>query len=108
MKEAAKLLEGYHDFRTFMGKHLGSDEKDTRKVMEYININAVDRTGYSSVYSWPSFIHNNGDGDEYLFIDVYLKSKSFLYKQVRENENLEVNKILFIFYLRECLVPNTT
>ncbi|XP_018578535.1 tRNA pseudouridine synthase-like 1 isoform X2 [Anoplophora glabripennis] len=79
MKEAAKLLEGYHDFRTFMGKNSGSDEKCTRKVMDYIKVKTVDKTGYSNVYSWPSFIHN--DVDDYLFVDVYLKSKSFLYRQ---------------------------
>ncbi|KAJ8967524.1 hypothetical protein NQ314_002839 [Rhamnusium bicolor] len=81
MKEAAKLLEGHHDFRTFMSKHLSSDDKITRRIVDYIRISETNKSGYSS-YSWPSNILNNSD--EYLFIDVYMKSKSFLYKQVSE------------------------
>lgn len=80
MREAAKLLEGYHDFRTFMGKNSQNDNKDTRRIIDYITINKSDRTGYSDTYSWPAFIQN--EMDEYLFIDIYLKSKSFLYRQV--------------------------
>lgn len=80
MREAAKLLEGYHDFRTFMGKSPQNNEKNTRRIMEYITIRKIERTGYSNIYSWPAFTNN--DLEEYLFVDVYLKSKSFLYKQV--------------------------
>ncbi|KAJ8912933.1 hypothetical protein NQ315_017264 [Exocentrus adspersus] len=80
MREAAKQLEGFHDFRTFMATYLNSNEKDTKRVIDYIKIKKPDRRGYSNIYSWPDFISGNEDY-EYLFIDVYIKSKGFLYKQ---------------------------
>lgn len=78
MKEGAKLFEGYHDFRTFMGKNKQPGYKLTRRVVDYIAIRKIDKPGYST-YSWPHFTHP----EDYLFLDVYMKSKGFLYRQVR-------------------------
>ncbi|XP_050501442.1 tRNA pseudouridine synthase-like 1 [Diabrotica virgifera virgifera] len=80
MKEGAKLLEGYHDFRSFMGKITQQEYKLTRRVLEYIHINHTGRPGYSP-YSWPDFTHTSQN--DYIFLDVYIKSKGFLYRQVR-------------------------
>ncbi|XP_050305137.1 tRNA pseudouridine synthase A [Anthonomus grandis grandis] len=83
MGKAAKMLEGYHDFRTFMGKVVNGDKKITRK--EILNINIVERNkceiGVSSAFSWPSSAINNSDPDSHLILDIYFKGKGFLYKQ---------------------------
>ncbi|KAJ8985008.1 hypothetical protein NQ317_016919 [Molorchus minor] len=76
------MLEGWHDFRSFMGKHQGSEKKITRKVVDFIKIKEGKKIGHSE-YSWPSSILNSHDENEYLFLDIYMKSKGFLYKQVR-------------------------
>ncbi|KAG5892432.1 hypothetical protein JTB14_003367 [Gonioctena quinquepunctata] len=78
MKQGATLLEGYHDFRSFMGTN-SNHQKLTRRTLEYIKIIKRERTGYSS-FSWPSLIEP--DLDKYIFLDVNMKSKGFLYKQV--------------------------
>lgn len=81
MKEASKLFEGYHDFKTFMQKNV-IEEKITRKDLEYIRIIKRDVPGYSH-YSWPSLINN--EQDSYLPLDIYIKGRSFLYRQVRKS-----------------------
>ncbi|CAH1154095.1 unnamed protein product [Phaedon cochleariae] len=80
MNEGARVLEGYHDYRTFMSKHSGHEEKITRKTIEYIKILQMPHPGYS-IYSWP--LVAEPEFNEYIFIDVYIKSSGFLYKQVR-------------------------
>ncbi|VEN55114.1 unnamed protein product [Callosobruchus maculatus] len=77
MKEAASLLEGWHDFRTFMGTSRGRLDKVTRKYIEQINIIQNTDRGYSP-FSWPQFIQPKSN---YLFLDIYVKGKGFLYKQ---------------------------
>lgn len=79
MKEACKLFEGCRDFRSFMGKHNMADEMVTRKQIDYIKIIKRPIPAYSE-YSWPSSLHCNND--DYLFIDIYIKGSSFLYRQV--------------------------
>lgn len=78
MKEASKLLEGYHDFRTFKAKD--SDiYKVTRKNIDFIKIIENNIPGYSK-YSWPTFMkYENVDC---LPIDIYIKGSSFVYRQV--------------------------
>lgn len=78
MMEASKLFEGYHDFKTFMGKNLNVDII-TRKYIEYIRIIKRDLPGYSQ-YSWPSSI--NYEAEDYLMLDIYIKGPSFLFRQV--------------------------
>nr|CAI5833939.1 unnamed protein product [Callosobruchus analis] len=82
MKEAAKLLEGWHDFRTFMTTSRGCLDKVTRKYIEQINIVQNTDRGYSP-FSWPQFIQH--PKSDYLFLDIYVKGKGFLYKQVRRS-----------------------
>ncbi|XP_056639491.1 tRNA pseudouridine synthase A isoform X2 [Diorhabda sublineata] len=100
MKEGAKLFEGYHDFRTFMGKNKQPGYKLTRREVEYITIKKIERPGYSS-YSWPPFTET----ENYLFLDVYMKSKGFLYRQVRKYTIFILNilrggaQIIFISYI---------
>ncbi|CAG9860361.1 unnamed protein product [Phyllotreta striolata] len=77
MEEGAKLLEGHHDFRSFVGK--GSVDKVTRRCVEYIKIEQAVKTGYSP-YSWPNFA---SEIDDYVFLNIYIKSNGFLYRQVR-------------------------
>lgn len=91
MEKASKLFEGYHDFRTFMGKHLRDKEKVTRRNVEYVKIIKREVPGYSE-YSWPSFL--NYDPEDYLGIDIYIKGSSFLYRQV---------SILFFLFLNLAL-----
>lgn len=81
MREGANLFEGYHDFRSFMGNHKNEPDKVTRRIIEYVKIQQVDRYGYST-YSWPKIIET--PFDDYLFIDVYMKSPGFLYRQGSE------------------------
>ncbi|CAH1976036.1 unnamed protein product [Acanthoscelides obtectus] len=82
MRDAAKLLEGYHDFRTFMGTFNGCLDKVTRKYIEEIKIVQNTDRGYSP-YSWPQFIQH--PKSEFLFLDIYVKGKGFLYRQVRRS-----------------------
>ncbi|CAH0555705.1 unnamed protein product [Brassicogethes aeneus] len=78
MKEAAKLIEGHHDFRTFMSQHVGHADRETRRVLEKIEIQESCKFGYSN-YSYPSFI----EPCEYHFLNIHIQSRGFLYKQVR-------------------------
>ncbi|XP_049824067.1 tRNA pseudouridine synthase-like 1 [Aethina tumida] len=80
MKEAASLIEGHHDFRTFMAQHLGHEEKETRRVLERLEIMEADSVGYS-IFSWPA--ETIPPDCQYMFLNVYIQSKGFLYKQVR-------------------------
>ncbi|XP_074036346.1 uncharacterized protein isoform X2 [Leptinotarsa decemlineata] len=80
MKETAKLFEGYHDYRSFMGKVLDR-QKMTRRAIEYIKIINKEKTGYSH-YSWPTLI-DGPNPQNYVYLDIYMKSAGFLYKQVR-------------------------
>lgn len=79
MREAAKLFEGFHDFRTFMGKVPYYENKSTRRTIEYIKIVENKPFLYTS-YSWPEYVTNRIE--DCLFLDIYIKSKGFLYKQV--------------------------
>lgn len=78
MIQASKLFEGYHDFRTFMGKNKNED-RITRKHIQSISIVKQKICGYSE-YSWPTII--NEKNDNYLQLDVYIKGSSFVYRQV--------------------------
>lgn len=80
MVKASKMFVGYHDFRTFMNKHVNSSEKITRKHIDDVIISRRQLPGYSS-YSWPSVL--NGEDGQYIAIDIYIKGSSFLYRQVR-------------------------
>lgn len=79
MEEGSEMFVGYHDFRTFMNKNLNDPEQITRKHIEYVKIIRRQLPGYSS-YSWPSI--PNCEDLQYLPIDIYIKGKSFLYRQV--------------------------
>lgn len=84
MREAAALFEGYHDFRTFMGKTLDSD-RFTRREIQSIKI--IERRkqdiGVSTNFSWPTIAVSNDVPESHVIVDVYFKGKGFLYKQVR-------------------------
>lgn len=79
MKDAAKLFLGFHDFRSFMGKASLQPDKVTRRILDRLDIAEVPSTCYSS-YSWPFCMSINES--DYKFLDIYIKAKGFLYRQV--------------------------
>lgn len=83
MRQAAKMFEGFHDFRTFMGK-TKDDDRITRRSIDSVII--IERNfkdlGVSSTFSWPESVLNNIGSDTYTYLDIYFKGKGFLYKQV--------------------------
>ncbi|KAH1009118.1 hypothetical protein HUJ04_001529 [Dendroctonus ponderosae] len=84
MREAAKLLEGFHDFRTFMATSKDSD-RITRKKLDSIRIieRSKEQVGVSWPYSWPAVAVQNSKEQSHRILDMYFKGKGFLYKQVR-------------------------
>lgn len=84
MREAAALFEGYHDFRTFMGKTKDSDRLTRREIH---SIKIIERKkqdiGVSTNFSWPTIAVSSDVPDSHVIVDVYVKGKGFLYKQVR-------------------------
>lgn len=80
MKEAGKMMEGLHDFRSFMKKFEGSEYKNTRRNVEHIKIMDCPIKNQYCTYSWPPLLVKKDI--QYLSIDVYIKSTGFLYRQV--------------------------
>lgn len=85
MREASKMFEGVHDFRTFKGK-TDDESKSTIREIERIEIieNTMTDIGISKKFSWPQNLLGNLDSDVYTFVDIYFKGKGFLYKQVHK------------------------
>lgn len=85
MRAAAKMFEGLHDFRTFMGQSDHSRNK-TLTRREIFKIDIIERRkediGVAYPYSWPEVFPVNTASDSHLIIDIYFKGKGFLYKQV--------------------------
>lgn len=79
MKKASKLFLGEHDFRTFMGRSPVNMDKDTRRHINRFDI-LESKPLTNSSYSWPNIGHTNIA--DYQFFDVYIESKSFLFRQV--------------------------
>lgn len=81
MREAAKLFEGFHDFRTFMATGKDSD-RITRKYLSSVQIieRSKEQIGVSWPYSWP--VACDGKRNSHRILDMYFKGKGFLYKQV--------------------------
>lgn len=98
MKEAASLIEGHHDFRTFMAQHLGHEEKETRRVLERLEIMEADSVGYS-IFSWPA--ETIPPDCQYMFLNVYIQSKGFLYKQVSIHGSIIILKYMNYLLLGE-------
>lgn len=85
MRAAAKMFEGLHDFRTFMGRSDNPRNKmQTRR--EIFKIDVIERRkeeiGVAYPYSWPEAFPLNTASDSHIIIDIYFKGKGFLYKQV--------------------------
>ncbi|EFA10606.2 tRNA pseudouridine synthase-like 1 [Tribolium castaneum] len=79
MKEAAKVFEGLHDFRTFMGRGSHDPDKITRRVVTRVDVCDGRALTYSS-FSWPRFA--SGSAENYQFYDIYVQATGFLYRQV--------------------------
>lgn len=80
MREAAKLFEGLHDFRSFMGKGSQDPDKMTRRFINRVEICNGRPSTYSS-FSWPSVA--TGSKEDFQFYDIYVQATGFLYRQVR-------------------------
>lgn len=91
MREASRLFLGLHDFRTFMGKETSVPEKITRRVVDQLDVVETPALCYSP-YSWPSFMSN--EKSDYTFLNIYMKSSGFLYKQVSHKEFAHVSSYL--------------
>nr|XP_022918176.1 tRNA pseudouridine synthase-like 1 isoform X2 [Onthophagus taurus] len=79
-KDACKLFEGLHDFRTFMGRGSKQQNKITRKVVEKLDIIDEGHRFYTN-FSWPNCINQNES--DYKFYNIYCKGNAFVYNQVR-------------------------
>lgn len=87
MRAAAKMFEGLHDFRTFMGRADNRRDKFYKQTRrEILKIDVIERRkeeiGVANPYSWPEVFPLNSASDSHLIIDIYVKGKGFLYKQV--------------------------
>ncbi|KAL1491418.1 hypothetical protein ABEB36_012019 [Hypothenemus hampei] len=81
MRKAAKMFEGFHDFRTFMGKVQDSNRITRREIfsIEILERKMEDFT-YSDRFSWPAIAETRKSN---IILDIYFNGKGFLYKQVR-------------------------
>ncbi|XP_025832045.1 tRNA pseudouridine synthase-like 1 [Agrilus planipennis] len=75
-QKAAKLFEGEHDFRSFMGRETLHPNKVTRRNIEKLEIYEKPLP----TYKHPSCISSTLN---YKYYEVVVKSTGFLYKQVR-------------------------
>ncbi|XP_044260893.1 tRNA pseudouridine synthase-like 1 [Tribolium madens] len=80
MRQGAKLFEGMHDFRTFMGRGSHELDKITRRFVNRVEICDGGPSTYSP-YSWPPVA--TGTRENYQFYNIYVEATGFLYRQVR-------------------------
>ncbi|KAJ3642420.1 hypothetical protein Zmor_025211 [Zophobas morio] len=85
----AKLFEGLHDFRTFMGRGSHELHKMTRRLVHRAEVLDGKSLLYGP-YSWPSVMP--GTCQDYKFYDVYVQATGFLYRQV-SNRNFDFDKL---------------
>jgi tRNA U38,U39,U40 pseudouridine synthase TruA len=94
MKQASKLFEGLHDFRTFMARGSKDPDKMTRRVVNRVEI-IEGKPLTSCSYSWPSFMCPSRE--DYQYYDVYVQASGFLYRQVSVSNMFLMDLVLFKF-----------
>ena len=84
MKEAAKIIEGTHDFKCFEAS--GSVVKNTVRTVYSVDIQTRELSYASSISDDAKNQHLNGSNPDYIYdseINIYVTGNGFLYNMVR-------------------------
>ena len=84
MQEAAKIIEGTHDFKCFEAS--GSVVKNTVRTVYSVDIQTRELSYASSISDDAKNQHLNGSNPDYIYdseINIYVTGNGFLYNMVR-------------------------